>query len=288
MISVYLGLGIGQFLLTLADPEGFELFVAASILFSVALVPVALSLAPAPELPESQAFGFRKLIRISPLGVVGAFGAGLVLGSVYGLAPSYTHAAGFDTTGTAFFMAAILIGGLVLQWPIGRLSDRFDRRKMIAVMALATVAVSIGMMSLEVGDRTSLLIAAVLFGGAVYLLYPLSVTHANDFIPPEELVSASGGLLMAYSVGAVIGPLLASGAMSLMGPNGLFVTSAAAGTLMTVFAVARVVRDRPIPEAFETNFELVPRTSPVAAELDPRGEFEEPELDFEETEKGGP
>ena len=144
------------------------------------------------------------------------------------------------------------------------------------------------MMSLEVGDRTSLLIVAVLFGGAVYLLYPLSVTHANDFIPPEDLVSASGGLLMAYSVGAVIGPLPTSGAMSVMSPNGLFVTSAAAGTLMTVFAVARIVRDRPIPEAFETNFELVPRTSPVAAELDPRGEFEEPELDFEETEKGGP
>ena len=287
MISVYLGLGLGQFLLTLADPEGFELFVVASILLSMALVPVALSLAPAPELPESQAFGFRKLFRISPLGIVGAFGSGILLGGIYGLAPTFTHSIGLDTEGTAYFMSAILLGGLILQWPIGRLSDHFDRRKVIAFMALATVAASFWMISLEVGDQTSLLIVACLFGGAVYLLYPLSVTHANDFLPPEDLVSASGGLLMAYSVGAVMGPLLASGAMSVMGPNGLFATSVAAGVLMAAFAAARIIRDRPIPEAFETNFELVPRTSPVAAELDPRGDLEEPELAFSEPRENG-
>ncbi|MEL0110426.1 MAG: MFS transporter [Rickettsiales bacterium] len=284
MIVVYAGLGLGQFLLLASEPAGFALFALTSVLVSLALVPVALTLAPAPELPEASAFGFRKLMEISPLGVVGAFGSGLVLGAVYSLAPSYTHAAGMDTEGTAWFMASVLLGGLLLQWPIGRLSDRFDRRKVIALVALATAAGSGAMFFVGLANVPLLMAVAAFFGGAIYLIYPLSVTHANDFLPPGDLVAASGGLLTAYGIGAVVGPLLASGMMSWIGPQGLFAFCGITGVAVAAFALFRIQRGRVSPEAYETHFELVPRTSIVAAELDPRSEVPEPELDL----SGGP
>lgn len=280
MIVVYAGLGVGQFLLLVESTEGFALFALSSVLLSVALVPLALTRYPAPELPSSNPFGFRRLMEISPLGVVGSFTSGIVLGAVYGLAPAYTQAIGMDTRGTAFFMAAVLFGGLLLQWPIGRLSDRFDRRWVIAAVALAGTVTSGGMILTAGGGEIVLLVTAVLFGGAIYLLYPLSVTHANDFIPAGDLVPASGGLLLAYSVGATIGPLVAAGTMSLTGTWGLFAITGVAGLAMAAFSVARVILARPIPTDTETRFAVVPRTTPMAAELDPRGESEQGELDL--------
>lgn len=280
MIVIYAGLGAGQFLLLVESPEGFALFALSSVLLSVALVPLALTRYAAPELLSPQPFGFRRLMEISPLGVVGSFTSGVVLGAVYGLGPAYTLAIGMDTHGTAFFMAAVLFGGLLLQWPIGRVSDRFDRRRVIAAVAVASAATSLGMILTAGWGSIVLFVTAVVFGGAIYLLYPLSVTHANDFIPAEDLVPASGGLLLAYSTGATIGPAIAAAAMSLMGNWGLFAITGLAGLAMTGFALSRMIHARPIPAETETRFAVVPRTTPVSAELDPRGEAPQGGLDL--------
>ena len=282
MIVIYAGLGIGQFLLLVDRPEGFALFALAAMLLSLALVPLALTRYPAPELKVSHPFGFRRLVEISPLGVAGSFISGVVLGAVYGMAPAYTQAIGMDTKGTAYFMVAVLFGGLVLQWPIGRLSDRFDRRRVIAAVALAIGATSGGMILITgTGQQAAVLFAtAAVFGGAIYLLYPLSVTHANDFIPAEDLVPASGGLLLAYSIGATIGPVFAAATMSLAGTWGLFAITGVAGLAMTGFSVHRVIAARPIPPETETRFEVLPRTTPVVSSLDPRAETGQGEFDL--------
>jgi MFS family permease len=274
MIVIYTGLGIGQFLLLLRDPEGFALFALASVILSIALVPIALTRFPAPEAPNPQPFGLKKLMAISPLGVVGALISGILMGAIYGLGPTYTHAIGMDTEGTVRFMAIVLLGGLILQWPVGRLSDFLDRRIVLAITGLAVTATSIVLVLTGERGEYYFLSSSLLFGGAIYLIYPLSVTHANDFIPPEDLVSASGGLLVAYSFGATLGPLLGSIGIDIWGPKGLFFLTACASTVMTVFALIRIVAHRRIPQEHETKFAMVPRTTPMAAELDSRGDEE--------------
>ena len=275
MTVVYCALGLGQFLILVAAPDGFGLFALASILLSLALVPVALTRYPAPPPPEPTAFKLGTLIQISPLGVAGSFAAGIILGAVYGLVPSFTHEIGMDLRGTANFMAAILLGGLLLQWPIGRLSDRFDRRLVLLAVALAIAGTGAAMHSMMGREETEILLLGVAFGGAIYLIYPLSISHANDFVAPGDLVAAAGGLLIAYSVGAIMGPILGALAMIEAGPGGLFILIALVGGMYGLFACLRILRARPRNHETAAPFQAVPRTSPVAARLDPRTEPEE-------------
>lgn len=270
MVAVYLAQGLGQFLINVSDPTGFGLFVISSMLVSLAIVPIAAARVEAPSLPAPSRLGFRALHRISPLGVFGSCASGAMLGAFYGLGPYFAHKSGLGLAGTAQFMGAAILGGLILQWPIGRLSDRFDRRAVIAVLCFAIAAASVAMMLLAGGGPVLMLVSAGVFGGAVFTLYPLSVAHTNDFIDAADLVQASGGLIFAYGVGAIGGPLAASAAMAALGPVGLFAFIAGMGAFSALYAFWRMSR-RPAPGPEERGpFRPLPRTTPVAAELDPR------------------
>jgi len=290
MIVMYLALVCGQLLLSVPDPSGFGLFVISSVLLSLALVPVAATRVQAPVPQPPSRFSFRELWEISPLGVTGSFSSGLILGSFYGLMPFFAESTGLTTTGTSHLMAATIFGGLVFQWPIGRLSDRIDRRLILVVMTgLASViaAVIFAALTLPVWDvnpRWLLLGMAPLLGAAVFSIYPLSVAHTNDFIDPSHLVSASAGLILAYGVGAIIGPPVASGLMELIGPIGLFVFFGAAGLTTAAFGAWRMSVRPAVPVEDRDPFHLVTRTTTMSSELDPRGETEETE---EDTEEGG-
>ena len=280
MTTVYLALGSGQLLLTLADPSGFGLFVIASVLFSVALVPVAVTRVPVPEPIEPTRFGLKELYAISPMGVWGAFASGLITGAFYGLGPYFAQQVGLGVGGTARFMAAAILGGLLLQWPIGRMSDHFDRRTVFGGAAIGVTVTSIGLLAAAGRDEAVLMAVAAVFGGTLFTLYPLSVAHANDRIDRADLVAASGGLLFVYGVGASIGPLAASGLMSVLGLLGLFAFSGGVGLLTAVFALWRM-RQRAAPAAEQQGaFRAVPQTTSLASELDPRGEIAQPSFDF--------
>lgn len=279
MFTVYLAQGAGQFLLNIASPEGFPLFVIASILVSVALVPVAMTTVQAPVPPKLSHFGLRHLISISPLGVAGAVASGVAMGAFYGLGPIFAQRIGYDISETARLMAAAIVGGLLLQWPIGRLSDRFDRRAMIVLLCGATFAVSMALVAFA-GIPWLVIVLIALFGGVSFTLYPLCVAHANDYIDPADVVPASGGLLLSYSVGATLGPLGASAAMSATNFTGLFAFTGGVGLVTGVFALWRM-RQRPaVPLAEQAPFQPLPRTTPMATELDPRNEPEQLSFDF--------
>lgn len=260
-----------QWLLLSADPLGFELFCLVSILISASLIPLSLSRAQAPRDPSPERVSLRRLFAISPLGVAGCFLAGLALSAFWGLGAVFAQGIGLDDRGTAAFMAATLAGALALQWPVGWLSDRFDRRAVIAAVCLATVVVSLGLFWLAPTDLAVLVPTAFLFGGLGIPVYSLCLAHANDFIQRDEVVAASSALLLVYGAGSMIGPLLCGMMMGRLGPQALFLFTALGLLAIVGFALARMLARPSVPTARQQPFVAVPRTTHVSSDLDPRG-----------------
>ncbi|WP_404379309.1 MFS transporter [Caenispirillum salinarum] len=280
-VTIYFAQFLGQFLLNLPDETGFLLFVVISILMSIAVVPVAMTTTPIPTLPEVASFSFKRLWKVSPLGVYGAGVGGIVFGASYGLAPVFTQKLGYSVSETATFVSATILGGLIIQYPIGKLSDLLDRRVVLVSLFIAQVAISGLMIGATYLGFWYVVGCAVMFGGISFTLYPLSLSHANDHLESHELVAAAGGLLLTYSLGATIGPLFVSPLMDAIGPNGLFAVLLGLGVVSSVFAAWRV-RARPsVPMEEQGKYHVVPRTSAVSAAMDPRGEDADGQLSFD-------
>lgn len=271
IITVYLFQGLGQFLIQLPDETGFKLYALFSVLMSLAIVPVAVTQVPAPTLPETSRFDFWRLWRISPTGMVVSLISGLILGAFYAVGPVYAQYSGLDRGGIALFMSAAIIGGLILQWPMGRYTDGRDRRGIMLLINVVLAAVSLGL-ALSGAAGWTLIALVIIFGGLSGTLYPLSVAYTNDHLEPEDLVPAAGGLVMAYGIGAVAGPPLASLSIELLGAGGLFGFSGLVATGAAGLIFWRI-RSRAAPAMEDqVDFQAMPRTSPVIGELDPRGE----------------
>lgn len=273
MVVAYLAAGAGQLLVNTWGVTGVELFCLAALVLSLALVPVVLTRVAAPELGQTRPLSFGQLYAVSPLGVAGAFGAGLISGGFYGMGAIFAAEIGLSVFQISVFMGIAVFGGLVLQWPIGRLSDRFDRRTVLLVMLLATVAVCLAAYG---WSRFALAFAPLLalvglFGGAVSTIYPISVAHAFDYVERERMVAASSGMLLAWAIGATVGPLLASQAMGAFGPASLFLYLAAIGALLAAFARYRMSRRAALPSEEQAAFVPMPVTAAeVKGQLDPR------------------
>lgn len=279
VLSVYMmvnlaALAVGQMFLLLPDPGGFELFCAASVLISLGLVPVTLSRssAPAPEHPVLMKLS--ALYRISPLGIAGSFGSGLALSAFWAMAPVFCRTVGLSENVTAVFMSSTVVGGLVLLWPIGRLSDRLDRRMVITLTCAASGAAGLAIIFTPNMTALALFALAAVWGGFTFPIYSLSVAHTNDHLDAGSLVAASSGLLMVYGAGAILGPLLAGLTMSLWGPAGLYATIAGLMAILVLFALYRSSARPPVPVEEQSDVVLIPRTTPVAYGLDPRIEPE--------------
>ena len=273
LLAVYvalclIGMALGQLLLNLADPGGVELFVLVSVLVSLGVVPMLLSTGPTPAHEAPVKVCLKHLLSISPLGVLGLFGTVLVHGAFFGMGPVYAAEAGLSVREISLFMSAMLLGGIVLQWPVGWLSDAFDRRKVIALATLlaAGFAITAGMAS--GGPEAGFLVAVALFGGMALPMYSLCLAHANDYLRPEEMVAASGSLILMASFGAALGPVSASAAMALFGPPAFFWWLAAIHGAIGVFALWRMTRRAaPAPEAQGAFIAMPPRATPAATAL---------------------
>ncbi|NIR27980.1 MAG: MFS transporter [Gammaproteobacteria bacterium] len=268
MITNFLAAGCGQLLLPLADPGEFQLFSVASIVFSLALVPVLLTRATSPTPVTPQPVRLGQIYRTSPLGLAGAMSAGLVNATFYGLGPVFAHGIGLSTTYISLFMASAIMGGLVFQWPVGRLSDRLDRRRVLTMAAALTALACTAIVMVATAPVSKWLFAAsVLYGGFSFTIYSVSAAHANDFSPPDRLVQTTSGLLIAYGVGASCGPLLAAAVMGRVGPPGLFVFSAAVNVALALFAVGRMFSGRIPARAERTRFQALPAGHLTSQEL---------------------
>ena len=264
MIMVLGGMGSGQLLMNLSDPRGFELFVLVSVLVSFALIPITLSVGRAPVFEAPESIGIRALFRASPLGVAGALLIGVAHSALYSMGPVYGTEIGLTVDRTALFIAVALFGGLVLQWPIGWLSDRFDRRKVIVAVAwLATVA-SIAAGAGGVDSYTVLFASTVLLGGTSMPLYSLCGAHTNDHLTSRQIVAASATLVLVGGLGLVMGPMLAATLMHLSGSSGLFWLLAIAHGGIGAYGLYRMVRREPVPLEDQRTYDPVSlRTSPV-------------------------
>jgi MFS family permease len=287
MIVFYGAFGGGQFLLSAYDPAGFELFALAAILLGMSLVPIVLTRTEAPTVAAPAPLSVSELLRVSPLAVVGSISSGIILGAFYGLAPLFAVARDLPPGGVALFMAAAIFGGLALQWPIGLLSDRIDRRSVILGATAATAVASGGIALVPDGADALLLAFVALFGGVSFTLYPLSLAHAGDRLPSsEDMVGLSSGMLLLYSVGAAVGPLAAGLMFGMLDGGGLFLFTAAVAAATVAFGAWRVRRKAPTTAAEQVAFVAVPRTSPAGAELDPRQEEAQAEFGFGRPESG--
>ncbi|WGF87124.1 MFS transporter [Marinivivus vitaminiproducens] len=259
--------GTGQQLLTVATPDTILPFVLGSCLFSLALVPIALSQAVAPSPIPTRRLGIRALYAISPLGLAGAFAAGLGGSAFWGMAPVFGQQAGLGLDQTALFLTAVLTGGALVQWPVGWLSDHIDRR---AVLTGAALALALAALAVAHTPAGWLLPMAVVFGGCQMVIYSLSVAHTQDSMVEGNALQASSGLLFVWASGSILGPLLAAGTMSLLGPQGLFFMITATAASLGAFGLFRMTV-RAAPSAAERGpFVVVPQTSPAGKALDPR------------------
>lgn len=272
MAVYYSSAGGGQALLTLADPAGHHLFVLAAMMIALSLVPLALSPGGVPPTVSGERLGLRRLIAISPLGVAGCLCTGLLIGAIMNLGPLYALSLNADSDWIAAFMATVLIGGFLLQYPLGRLSDRFDRRTVILWLCVATTALAVVLFVLPAPGPWVILPLIALYGGLTTTLYPISLSHANDFMDSAKLVPASAGLLLCFGGGAVLGPAVAGPVMGMVGPEGLFLFSALVGAGLSLFTLVRMGRRSALPNAEQSSFVAVPVTSSAVVELDPRAE----------------
>jgi MFS family permease len=267
MVIVLGGMAAGQLLLTLADPGSFELFVLLSVLVSVSLVPISLVVSRAPRFETPAHIGWRTLYQSSPLGVFGCLMVGVAHATLMGMGAVYAKSVGMPVTDIAFFMAASMVGGVILQLPIGRLSDAFDRRIVITVVTLLAALVALAGALVSEGF-VALLVVAFLFGGLSFPVYSLSIAHTNDHLQQEQMVAASGRLILVAGLGASAGPVLAAVLMSALGPSGFFWCLFAAHGLIGVFALYRMTRRSPVP--YDEQYEYVPlpaRSTPMAARI---------------------
>ncbi|MDP2699446.1 MFS transporter [Thalassospira sp.] len=274
MMAVYMtaslgGLAIGQLLLNLSPVTGFELFTLASVLLSLSLVPIALSRQPPPAAVKTVRMKFRRLYKISPLGFVGAVCSGILTGSVYALGPVFAAMLDLPTADIATFMFFIIFGGMLCQWPIGRLSDRVPRQYvMIAVLGGLAVTCLIPMVMPQI-VHDNVIAWGALVGIFVMPVYALSVAYVNDYLSAEDFVPASAALLIVYGAGAAVGPVVGSLALGHFGAWGLPGMFAIVALATGTFAMYRAGFGRRISIEEQGQFVAVPRTTPMAYEMAP-------------------
>ena len=199
------GMGAGQIMVSYGQEGGTGLFLLASVMVSIAVVPILVTASPAPTFEAPERISFRRLIQVSPLAVVGMTCIGVIIAMIFGMGAVYGSLIGLNNVQIGYFITAITIGTLIFQYPIGRLSDKFDRRAVILVAAIfAGLISSIAGLFGPTGFSTLLVLMLVL-GGLIFSLYSLFIAHANDYLTPSQMVAMSSGLLMVNGAGAVIG-----------------------------------------------------------------------------------
>ncbi|MCC0041028.1 MAG: MFS transporter [Rhodobiaceae bacterium] len=268
----FAAMAAGQQLMRLYDIDGFQLFALTAILISVAAIPVVLTPVTAPTPPESPHLRPVWLFRVSPAAFVGALFVGFANGAFWTLTPVYATANGLGAVGVADFVTATIVGASISLFPIGRYSDRIDRRVVLAGCSLLSALAAAGLVAFTLSGLASywlLMGLSAIFGAAAMPIYAIAAAQGSDHARPEQLVEVSTGLLLIYTVGAVIGPALASLLMEYIGATGLFVWTAAVHLVLGIYATWRMRQRAPVRMAEREPFSPTPRTSPLAIELSP-------------------
>lgn len=263
MIVQMLGIIASQGLLAMGDPGGFGLFIIPSVLVSLAFMPLLLAKVPAPTFDRVKALGFRKLWATSPLGCVGMLLTGGIFSAMFGMASVWGALATLTLKQIAAYGAALYVGGLVLQYPIGWASDRMDRRKLIMGMSLFAAAV-MAVAALVKLPFVLLLVVALLLGGMINPLYALLIALTNDYLQKEDMAGASAGMIFLNGFGAIFGPLATGWLMGLIGKSGYFAFIGVLFLALGLYAAWRISR-RAGPVEHQTFTAVSPQATQLAA-----------------------
>lgn len=274
VLAVYMvvsmgGLGFGNMLLGAADPTGFRLFALASVLISMALVPVTLSATTSPpQVPSYSPMSVRALFDQAQIGIVLALFVGMSHGVLLGLGPVYAGLVGLGTTQLSWFVGLPILGAVVLQWGIGAVSDRVSRRVVIAAVASCAVGAALvaGWMGHE-GVGIVTLTAVFVLGAFSFPLYGLTIAYTNDFLDHSQRIGAGTTLIAVNGVGAVVGPLAGGAAMQAWGASWFFVALVATHGMIAIYLLVRILARRPRPEMQEPWEPVPPRSSGMIEEL---------------------
>jgi MFS family permease len=263
----------GQMLFATGSPTSFVLFSTAAILYALSLIPMGLTRLPQPQAAQVPALRPMRLYRIAPVGFMGCIAVGFANSAVWTLAPVYAQDHGLNKAWLAIFMSVFTLGGALIQLPLGRLSDRMDRRIIIVIVCVAAAALGIALAMLGGAYPRAILPLIGCFGAMALPLYGLSVAHANDRIPRAEFVETSATLLLVNALASVIGPTLAALVIGRFGTQAMFFYTAAIHVAMAAFAILRIGVKDAAGDLYRDKYEVLPQQgTPLSAELDPRGE----------------
>ncbi|MDF1726394.1 MAG: MFS transporter [Sulfitobacter sp.] len=263
MIVQTLGIVASQALLLAADPSGYVLFVIPSVLVSIAVTPILLSISPTPAFDTTKPMSLRELLNFSPLGCTGMFLLGGIFSAQFGMASVYGAEAGLTVAQISTFVATFFVGSVLLQYPIGWLSDRFDRRYLI--IAVSVIGIGGSILGMLLGSNfTLLLVSAFVVGGMSNPLYSLLIAHTNDFLEHEDMAAASGGLIFINGLGAILGPIIVGWLMGTnLGQGGFYLFTAILFTALALYAAWRSTRRPTVP--VEATGSFVPLTASSTA-----------------------
>lgn len=267
-IIVYMGIMIGQVSTAWFDVSGFQVFVASSIALSLAVVPVALTKSAQPAPIAVVRFRPRKLYETSPAAIVSCILVGITVGAFFSLLPLFASKIGMDENLIPFFVGAMMFGGLLFQYPLGRMSDKMDRRYMLIAGSIGSIVVCIFIAFNDVNNIYMLIALVTLLGGLIQPLYSIAAAHAYDYGDPEEMVETASGILLAFGFGSIIGPVVASIAMNHYGPEALFLVMAAVLIVMATFLLLRLTQRETLSIEDKGDYDLA-SSAPVGGIIAP-------------------
>ena len=282
MFITYIGLATGMLLLNFDSPENYKPFILVSILLSIALVPILLTKRKAPKFKKISTMKLKDLYKTSPLGVVSSFCTGIIHSVIFTLTAVYAATMNFSIFEISLLLFLITIAGALSQWPIGYLSDLYDRRNIIIITTI-TSAIFCALIFIAAVDALQLMYLATewgtsklmffifitIYAGASLSLYPLNLAHTNDFVPKEKFVAAGGGLQLIFGLGAIGGPIVCSIFMNKFGPNSFFIFLLIFHVMIGLFGIYRITR-RVTKDNPDSTFTPLPKNiTPLGMELDP-------------------
>ena len=291
MLITYVGMALGNFLLNVSNPKHYEPFILISLLFSIALIPILLTKRKPPKFKKTSSIKFKELFKISPFGSFSMICTGFIFAPIFSLLSVYAITMKLTIFETSLLLVGVMLAGALFQWPIGSLSDKYDRRKIIIGCSIAAVIFSIAAIFVSgVGnslpnlftesavsfnyfstamDKTKLFTSIILLAGATLPLFSLNLALVNDYIPKEKFVAAGGGLNIIFGLGAMAGPIMCSTLMRFFGPNGFFIHLLIFLFAIIVFGFYRLSQ-RAIEDNPESTFTSLPTSiTPLGIELDP-------------------
>ncbi|NNK13999.1 MAG: MFS transporter [Desulfofustis sp.] len=277
MFVSYLGMGGSQYLLNFSPIQDMRTFFIICLLLMLCIVPISVTKSIYPELPHFDQVSVRRLIRKAPVGILGCFLAGLLNGAFYAIVPVFCHIIGLSIMNLSTVMSLTILGGMVLQWPVGVLSDRFDRTYMLASLCLAVALTGILIVFVAEYSFFLFLLVMILFGGLIFTIYPVSVARAHDLFDSAEIVPASSVLLLCFCFGATAGPVAASLTMTVTETGYAFFVYCAAVSLLSAVIIFYLRKKEVITiVAAEDHSSFIPMkgTSPAAVLIDPRTEMD--------------